>query len=87
MPSAPGVEAPPIAAGRQQYVEGRSMGLTAGHRQAPAMTFYDRPADRQPHAHAMGFRRKERIEDAIDVLRFDPGSGVFYRDQQMIEFM
>src|SRR5580700_9379165 len=50
-PSAAGVETAPVAAGGQQYVKDRSMGLTAGHRQAPAMTFHDRPADRQPHAH------------------------------------
>jgi hypothetical protein len=75
------------ATGRQQYLKDRSMGLTEGHRQAPAMIFYDRPADRQAHAHTMGFGRKERLEDAVDVCRIDPYSAVFHRDQQMIRFM
>ena len=51
------------------------------------MIFYDRPADRQPHAHTMGFCRKERIEDAADIFQIDPGSGVFHREQHRAEFM
>jgi hypothetical protein len=56
---------------RQKYVKDRSVGLTKGYRQAPAMIFYDRPADRQPHTHTVGLCRKERVEDAVNVYRID----------------
>ena len=68
---------------RQKYVKDRSVGLTKGYRQAPAMIFYDRPADRQPHTHTVGLCRKERVEDAVNVYRIDSRSGVFHRDQQI----
>jgi len=80
-----GTESAPIAAGRQQYLKDRTMGPAEGHRQTPAMIFYDRPADRQTHAHAMRLCRKERLEDAVDVFGIDAHSGVFHRNQQMIE--
>ena len=51
------------------------------------MVFYDRPADRQPHAHALGLCRKERVKDTIQVLRIDPYSGVFHGDQHTVEFV
>src|SRR6516165_6641167 len=62
------------------------MGPSGGHRQRSFMTFYDRPADRQPHAHTLGLCRKERVEDAVQVLRIDPCSGVFHGNQHTIEF-
>src|SRR6516164_6993335 len=63
------------------------MGPSGGHRQRSFMTFYDRPADRQPHAHTLGLCRKERVEDAVQVLRIDPCSGVFHGAQYTIEFV
>src|SRR5262249_38829072 len=74
-------------AGRQKYPKDRSIGLTKGHRQAPVMIFNDRSADRQPNAHTVGFCRKERLEDAVDVPRIDTNSGVFHRDQQIVLFI
>jgi hypothetical protein len=62
------------------------MGLTVGHRHPPAMICDDRPANRQPHTHSVGFRCKERLEDAVEVLRIDPRSGVFHGDNQMTSF-
>jgi hypothetical protein len=41
------------------------MGLTVGHRQTPAMISDNRPANRQPHAHSVGFRCKERLPSSI----------------------
>ena len=32
----------------------------------------DRAADGQSHPHAIGFRREERVEYAVDILRADP---------------
>jgi len=63
------------------------MGLSRGHPKAPAMSFYDRPTDSQPHAHPVGFCRKERVEDVVDVVRLDPNSRVFHRDMRIIGFM
>ena len=63
------------------------MGLTVGHRHAPAVICDDRPANRQPHTHSVGFRCKERLEDAVEVLRIDPRSGVFHCDNQMTSFI
>jgi hypothetical protein len=34
--------------------------------------FDDRPANRQPHPHAAGFRGVEGIEDAIDMFQINP---------------
>ena len=56
------------------------MGLTVGHRHPPTMICDDRPANRQPHTHPVGFRCKERLEDAVDVLWIDPRSGVLQCD-------
>jgi len=52
-----------------------------------AMRLDDRPADRQPHAHAIGFRRKKSVEDSVDVLRIDPCSCVSHRDQQIVRII
>jgi hypothetical protein len=63
------------------------MGLTVGHGHAPTMICDDRPANRQPHTHSVGFRCKERIEDAVEVLRIDPRSGIFHGDNHMTSFI
>ena len=44
----------------------------------PAVIFDDGPADRQPHAHALGFGRKKRLENAAGVLWIDTVSGVLH---------
>jgi hypothetical protein len=76
----------PGATGRQRYFKNRPVRLTEGHRQMPSMTCYNRPTDRQPHAHTVRFRRKERVEDAIDVFWNDPNSRVLHCNQQEIGF-
>ena len=58
-----------------------------GHRQTPAMISDDRPANRQPHSHPVGFRCKERLDDAVEILRIDPRSGVFHGNKQMTCFI
>src|SRR5262245_11689661 len=37
-----------------------------GYRQRSAMSFDDQPANCQPHPHAIGFRREERIKDTVE---------------------
>ncbi len=44
--------------------------------QPPLVSFDDRPADRQPHPHTVGFRREERVEYPIDVARVHACPGV-----------
>ena len=41
----------------------------------------DRAADRQPHAHAAGFRREEGFEQAVHGFRREARTGVLDRDQ------
>jgi hypothetical protein len=43
----------------------------------------DRSANRQPHAHPIGFRCNERLKDAVAVLWIDPYSGIFHGDKQI----
>ena len=45
------------------------------------MRFDDRAANRKTHPGAAGFRREERLEDALRVVRIDPGSGILRRHQ------
>jgi hypothetical protein len=40
------------------------------------MRFDDRAANRKAHPGAAGFRREERVEDALRIVRTDPGSGI-----------
>src|SRR6516162_9768107 len=61
------------------------MGPTGNDRQASAMVFYDRAANRQPHTHAVGFRRKKCIENAINISWIDSYAGIFDLDQHIIE--
>src|SRR5262249_44924951 len=69
---------------RLAHLRARELGASSfinspgGHRQVPSMTCYNRPTGRQPHAHTVRFRRKERVEDAIDVFRNDPNSRVLH---------
>jgi hypothetical protein len=41
------------------------------------MRLNDGSADGQSHAHSLGFRRKERLEDAFKIRPADPSSGIF----------
>ena len=51
---------------------------------AAAMLLDDRPADRQPHAHAIGLRRKEGVEQPADMFRRDSGAGILHRNEYLI---
>src|SRR5258708_33964694 len=42
----------------------------------------DRPADRESHAHALGLRREEGVEDPIGYRRIKPRSAILDRDPQ-----
>jgi hypothetical protein len=48
------------------------------------MLLDDRPADREPHTHAIRLRREECVEQSAHILRFDPDPGILYRDEYLI---
>src|SRR5690349_21623544 len=45
-----------------------------------AVRFHDRPADREANPHATLFRGGKRLEQVLQDLRRDPGSGIPYTD-------
>ena len=49
--------------------------------EAPAMGFDNRPADREPHSKAVGFRREEGFEHMLRDRRVQPRAGVLDRDE------
>jgi hypothetical protein len=48
------------------------------------MLLDNRPADRQPHAHAIRLRREEGVEQAADMFRLDSGAAILHRDEYLI---
>ena len=48
------------------------------------MPLDNRPADRQPHAHAIRLRREEGVEQPANVFRLDSGAGIFHRNKYLI---
>ena len=51
------------------------------------MSLNNGSANRQAHPGALGFRRKERMEDAVHVFRINSGPGVFHHDQHAVGFV
>src|SRR5262249_39027988 len=64
---------------RHKKPQDGTMGRCGRCRQGAAVGFDDRAADRQSHAHAVGFGGEECVEDAVDILRADPCPRVFDR--------
>src|ERR1700722_13820383 len=59
----------------------------AGCPYSAAMRFDDRPADRQAHAHAVGFGGEERVEQATGILRVDADARILYQDEHLASFV
>src|SRR5262245_8700483 len=55
-----------------------------GYLQSSAIGLDNQPANFQPHPHAIGFRREERIKDTVDVVLVYARAGIFDRDLQAI---
>jgi len=68
-------------------VQGRSMRLIRIRPQAPSMAFDDGATDRQPHAHAVGFGRKKRVEQLVRIIGVDAGAEVSNRNDYLIGFV
>src|SRR5215212_7941462 len=51
------------------------------------MSLDDRAADRQAHAHTVGFSREKRVENPIDVLRVDSCPAVRNRYHDAVAFV
>ena len=48
------------------------------------MSLDDRSANRQAHSGAIGFRRKERMEDAVRVFWINSGPGIFHHERSAL---
>lgn len=65
---------------RQNNFKNSSIGFCWSCGQPSAVGFGDGLADRKAHAHAIALGREERVENAGQYIRVDPGPGVFDRD-------
>jgi len=70
--------------GVQDKLKYRATGSVRGKPQPTFVGLDDRTADRQPHPHAIGFGREERVEYPIDILRTDSCTGVRNRDHYAV---
>src|SRR5262249_61085935 len=59
---------------RQLHPESSSARLVRGRAYLSAVCLDDRPADREPHAHSLGFRSEERLEDLLSHLGRESGA-------------
>src|SRR5215510_8371349 len=60
-----------VRVGGQREVKNGTSGQVGGHPQPPPMGVNDRPANRQPHPHAVRFGRKQWIEYPINGARLN----------------
>src|SRR6266436_2967197 len=51
---------------------------------AAVMLLDNRPADRQPDAHAFRLRREEGVEQPVDIFRLDADAGILDRNEHLI---
>src|ERR1700730_5002828 len=65
---------------RQDELKRRTAPLVAGNRQPSLVSFHDRTANRESHAHAAGFGGEEGAEHAVRILAGDPDAAI--RDSQ-----
>jgi hypothetical protein len=65
---------PILDLGRQLNVKGCSMRTARRKPQSAAMGFNDRSTNGKAHSHTMGLRRKEGIENAVDVASVNSSS-------------
>src|ERR1700692_5109439 len=65
-------------------VEGSAMRRAGRHPQLSVMCFDDRSADRKSHAEAVGFVRKEGVEDSLRDVRIEPRAGVLDRNPNTV---
>ena len=56
----------------QLDIKNRPMRMARRGPKLTAMRFDNRTANRKPHSHALRLRRKERIENVVDVFWIDP---------------
>ena len=60
--------------------------LAPGGPQPSAVSFDNRAADRQPHAHAVGLRRVEWFKETRQSFRAQPGAGVSHPKAHLVRF-
>jgi hypothetical protein len=72
--------------GGQAHVKGRAPPGGTDCPQAPTMRLNDRSADAKPHAGAVGFGCKERVEYLFRQLRRKPYAGITDRHKNLVAF-
>ena len=70
----------PLADTRQSDPKNHSVGLVRRWLKISAVGFDDRPANGKSYPYSFGFRREERLKDALLVLTIYPCPGVFNGD-------
>jgi hypothetical protein len=69
---------------RQSDAECSAMWSDGGNRQRSTMSFDDQPANCQPHPHAIGLCREERVKDTADVFLLYAGARIFDRNLEAV---
>jgi hypothetical protein len=69
---------------RQSHAKCRAMRSDWRYRQCSAMSFDDQPANCQPHPHAIGLCREERVKDMVDVFLLYAGARIFDRNLEAL---
>jgi hypothetical protein len=77
----------PAFSSGQSKLKGRPRADIAGRPHPPAVRLYDGATDRQPHAHAVGFGRKKRVEQLVRIIGVDAGAEVSNRNDYLIGFV
>src|SRR5262249_25031800 len=70
-----------LATNRQGELKRRASVVICGCPQSPAVSFDNRPADCQSHAHALRLGRVEGIEETVEGLRIQARAGISHGDQ------
>ena len=70
--------------GRDRELKSRAVGMVRPSPQPAAVRFDDRAADRQPHAHAVGFGGEEGVEQLIRILCGNAGAAIRHAHEHLL---
>lgn len=80
MPSGTVAVLNPLFQGRRNgECERDALACVGTNRNATTVRFDDRSTDREPHADAVNFRRKEGIEQLVDIIRINTATAILHR--------
>src|SRR5215813_14440992 len=78
---APQLDAAVLSSLRKSELKGRARPDTARGPNPSTVSFDDRTADRESHAHAIRLCRVEGVEQAVDALEAQSRAGITHRDE------